>query len=357
MNRSLYTMFSVIVVLALVMMALPMQSVLAAAPTDVFFSEYIEGSSNNKALEIYNGTGAAINLSTGVYNVQMFFNGSASAGLTINLTGTVANGDVYVLAQSSANATILAQADQTNGAGWFNGDDAVVLRKGTTIVDVIGQIGSDPGTEWGTGVESTADNTLRRTDTICAGDTNGADAFDPSIEWDGFVLDTFGGLGSHTANCNTPDVAPSVTNSYPTDGATGIPLNADMSVTFSEPVNVMASWFTISCSVSGSHAGAASGGPTIFTINPTSDFVGGETCTLTVVAANVSDQDANDPPDNMVLDFVVGFTTFDACGQPYTTIPAIQGSGANAAITGNVTTQGVVVGDFVRFLYSGPNWR
>ncbi len=169
----------------------------AASPTELFFSEYIEGSSNNKALEIYNGTGAAVNLATGGYNVQMFFNGSATAGLTINLTGTVANGDVFVLAQSSANATILAQADQTNGSGWFNGDDAAVLRKGTTVIDVIGQIGVDPGTEWGTGLTSTADNTLRRKAAIGAGDTNGTDAFDPSIEWDGFATDTFGGLGSH----------------------------------------------------------------------------------------------------------------------------------------------------------------
>jgi predicted extracellular nuclease len=93
----------------------------AAPPSELFFSEYVEGSSNNKALEIYNGTGAAINLATAGYSVQMYFNGSASAGLTINLTGTLAGGDVYVLAQSSANATILAQADQTNASGWFNG--------------------------------------------------------------------------------------------------------------------------------------------------------------------------------------------------------------------------------------------
>ena len=121
----------------------------AAAPTELFFSEYIEGSSNNKALEIYNGTGAAVDLAAGGYNVQMFFNGNPVSTLTINLTGTVADGDVYVVAQSAANATILAQADQTNGSGWFNGDDAVVLRKGTTVIDAIGQIGFDPGTEWG----------------------------------------------------------------------------------------------------------------------------------------------------------------------------------------------------------------
>jgi uncharacterized protein len=145
-----------------------------SAPTELFISEYIEGTSNNKALEIYNGTGAPVDLAAAGYSVQMFFNGAATAGLTINLTGTVANGDVYVLAQSSAGAAILAQADQTNGAGWFNGDDAVVLRHGTTTVDVIGQIGTDPGTEWGTGLTSAGENTLRRKPTIQAGDANGA---------------------------------------------------------------------------------------------------------------------------------------------------------------------------------------
>jgi len=177
------------------------------APTDLFFSEFIEGTSNNKALEIFNGTGTAIDLAAGNYVVQMYFNGSTTAGLTINLTGTVASGDVFVLAQSSANATILAQADQTNGAGWFNGDDAVVLRKGGSsgaIIDSIGQIGFDPGTEWGSGLTSTADNTLRRNSSIIAGDTNPSDSFDPSAQWDGFATDTFDGLGSHTINVAPP---------------------------------------------------------------------------------------------------------------------------------------------------------
>lgn len=173
----------------------------AAVPLDLFFSEYIEGSSNNKALEIYNPTGAAINLATDNYNIQMFFNGSASAGLTINLTGSVAAGDVYVVAHSSANATILAQADQTNGSGWFNGDDAVVLRKGTTVLDVIGKIGTDPGTEWGSGFTSTADNTLRRKCNVLYGDTDGSNDFDPALEWDGFATDTFNGLGAHSGTC------------------------------------------------------------------------------------------------------------------------------------------------------------
>jgi hypothetical protein len=182
----------------------------ALTASELFVSEYIEGSSNNKALEIFNGTGADVNLAADGYDVQMFFNGSTTAGLTIGLTGTVADGDVYVVAQAAAGSAILAQADQTSGAGWFNGDDAVVLRKGGTVIDAIGQVGLDPGAEWGTGLTSTADNTLRRKATITAGDTNGSDAFDPSVEWDGFATDTFGALGCHPdAPCPEPPPPPS----------------------------------------------------------------------------------------------------------------------------------------------------
>ncbi len=122
------------------------------ASADLYFSEYIEGSSNNKALEIYNSSASAINLSG--YKVEMYFNGSNSAGLTVNLTGTIPANGVFVLAHGSANATILAKANQTNSSGWFNGDDAILLKNGNTFLDSIGQVGVDPGTEWGTGLTS-----------------------------------------------------------------------------------------------------------------------------------------------------------------------------------------------------------
>ena len=128
----------------------------------------------------------------------MFFNGSATAGLTINLTGFVADGDVYVVAQAiGQRRRSLPRPTRPTARDWFNGDDAVVLRKGTTVIDVIGQIGVDPGTEWGSGLTSTADNTLRRKAAVEAGDANGADAFDPADQWDGFAIDTFDGLGAH----------------------------------------------------------------------------------------------------------------------------------------------------------------
>ncbi len=205
--------------LCLVAVAAPVASI--AAPLDLFFSEYIEGTSNNKALEIYNGTGAAINLASSQYNVQMFFNGNASAGLTINLTGTVADGDVFVLAQGSASLAILAQADQTNGDGWFDGDDAVVLRKGETIIDVIGQIGVDPGSRWGNGTFGTADNTLRRKGHIEAGDTDGSDRFIPASQWHWHAVDIFDGLGSHSLN-GRPVSGPAGLGIQSTNGAPAI---------------------------------------------------------------------------------------------------------------------------------------
>ena len=186
----------------------------AATPTELFFSEYVEGSGNNKALEVYNGTAAPVDLSAGEYNVQIFSNGGAAAAQTINLSGSVTSDDVFVFASSRADAAILAQADQTSSAGLFNGNDAVVLRKGTMVLDVIGQIGFDPGSEWGSGLTSTQDNTLRRKESVMQGDNDGGDTFDPAVEWDGFATDTFAGLGSYGDGDSVPgacQVAPAIT--------------------------------------------------------------------------------------------------------------------------------------------------
>ncbi len=172
-------------------LSLPALNALAAP--ELYFSEYIEGSSNNKALEIANTTGADIDLSS--YEVQMFFNGNTTAGLTIALSGTVENDNVFVLANSNATTDILNVADQTNGAGWFNGDDAIVLLNGGVIVDSIGQIGVDPGSEWGAGDTSTQNNTLRRIEPVTEGDPNASDAFDPLEEWEGFAQNSFEDLG------------------------------------------------------------------------------------------------------------------------------------------------------------------
>ncbi|HEX7256388.1 MAG TPA: Ig-like domain-containing protein [Gaiellaceae bacterium] len=309
-----------------------------AVSTDLFISEYVEGSSNNKAIEIFNGTGAPVNLTAGLYGISMYFNGSTSA-TTFNLNGTIAPGDVFVFAHASADPAILAQADQTTSAGIFNGNDAVALRKGVALVDVIGQIGNNPGDGgWGTGLTNTTDNTLRRKPTIEAGDTNGDDAFDPAVQWDGFANNTFDGLGAHTVMTGG-DAAPSVSSTTPANNATLVPTDANVTVNFSEPVTVAASWYTISCPVSGLHTAAQSGGPQSYTLDPDADFALGERCSVTIDASKVTDNDLDDPPDTMAANHSFAFTTTPLA----TEIGQVQGAAHISPLNGRaVSVEGIV---------------
>ena len=160
---------------------------------------------------------------------------------------------------------------------------------------------------------------------------------------DGLAVDDFSLTAQGTVSA---DSAPTVTATAPATGAAGVPLNTNLTVTFSEAVNVNASSFSLVCSISGAKTVALSGGPTEFTLDPESDLVDGDACTLTVLVAGVTDQDVIDPPDTMPADFAATFSAGDACLATFTSIPQIQGSGDIAAITGVVSTKGVVVGDY-----------
>ncbi len=146
------------------------------------------------------------------------------------------------------------------------------------------------------------------------------------------------------------DSAPSVSSTDPAASATNVALNSDVMITFSEPVNATGSSFTIVGSSSGSHTFMLSGGATTFTLNPDTDFVNNETVTVTVVAAQVTDQDINDPPDQMAANFSFSFNTpvVLVCGDPATLIHTIQGINATNTMNGamNVVIEGIVVGDY-----------
>ena len=174
-----------------------------AASADLYISEYVEGSSNNKAIEIANTTGVDVDLST--YTVELYSNGNTARQAEAVLTGSLADGAVFVIANASSVPEVLAVADITSGVANFNGDDVVVLLNNGVIIDVFGQYQVDPGSEWPGGGQN---DTLRRKPTICDGDTNQTDAFDASVEWDTFPQDTFDGLGSHTADCGGDPVIP-----------------------------------------------------------------------------------------------------------------------------------------------------
>jgi len=175
-----------------------------AQAADLFFSEYVEGASNNKAIEIFNGTGATVDLSN--YSVKLGSNGGEwSATNSINLTGSLANGEVYVIANAQANAQMLAVADITHTVTYFNGDDALGLFNGATMIDAIGIYLQDPGTAWdvaGT-VGATLNHTLIRKPNITSGNPNWTVSAGTNMddsEWVVHPQDYVTDLGMHTFN-------------------------------------------------------------------------------------------------------------------------------------------------------------
>jgi endonuclease I len=151
--------------------------------TDLFISEYVEGSSNNKAIEIFNGTGGSISLIS--YKILVFANGATTPTNTISLSGTLENNATYVLAHSSSTAALLALADSSSGLLTPNGNDAVVLQKSGSNIDVVGTIGSST---------IFAENvTLVRKSSVSSPTTTYS-----SSEWDSYSSDTFSYLGAHS---------------------------------------------------------------------------------------------------------------------------------------------------------------
>lgn len=152
---------------------------------DLFISEYIEGSSHNKALEIANFTGDAVNLD--LYSLKKQTNGAGAWGSEYMLGGSLAHGEVFVIANAAAGATILSHADVQTGGGivTFNGNDALGLFKNGTLLDILGTF--DGGTN-----NYAKDQTLVRKSSI-----RGPRGVYQPTEWDSYAVNTFSDLGSH----------------------------------------------------------------------------------------------------------------------------------------------------------------
>ena len=184
----------------------------------VFFSEWAEGTSYNKYIEIYNGTGEEIDLST--YKISSCSNGCNTEGewdypdQVIFDAGTmVAAGDVFVLAHPSADQSILDQADNTSFTYMSNGNDAVGLVSTTTgfIVDLIGDMSSSPPDAWDVAGTPSATNeqTIVRKPSVINGNTDwaasaGTDA--SNSEWLVFDQNVWDNLGFHSQGVDAPSV-------------------------------------------------------------------------------------------------------------------------------------------------------
>lgn len=172
-----------------------------AACSDLFFSEYIE-SSGTKVLEIYNPTMQAIDLSA--YQIRRYTNGASIATATYSPIYTLIPGEVYVICNSSADPAVQAEANDYSSFINFNGDDAIELFNTITgsSVDIIGEIGVDPGTSWHVGTDSTENVTMVRKSNIDGGNLTWIGGADQ--EWDTYGLNEYSYIGSHTNTCPLP---------------------------------------------------------------------------------------------------------------------------------------------------------
>ncbi|WP_262371875.1 cell wall-binding repeat-containing protein [Rossellomorea aquimaris] len=188
--------------MALSLFAPPLTQHVSAADEalqDLIISEYIEGSSYNKAIELYNGTGEAIDLSN--YSLELHSNGAATTDKILPLSGTLDAGEVFVIAHKDADAEILAQADIVDSYVInFNGDDPITLKKNDNIIDSIGQTGVK--------VSFAADVSITRNDSVLTGDVDVTDAFDLSVEWTDQGKDVFSDLGTHLSDEPAPEPTP-----------------------------------------------------------------------------------------------------------------------------------------------------
>ncbi|MBB0969968.1 hypothetical protein G6016_13585, partial [Dietzia aerolata] len=172
------------------------QPAIQATAAPLLITEYVEGSRFNKGIEITNTGEAEVNLSE--YSVHVFSNGNTTSSSEA-LTGTLAPGDSFVYGSNRATFPV----DQASGAGLWNGDDAIVLYHGETVVDSFGRVGEAPGSAWTSGDVTTIDATLRRNQGSSA-DTDPFDTFGPAAEWTAFPTDTFDDLGTWGEGAGDP---------------------------------------------------------------------------------------------------------------------------------------------------------
>lgn len=190
--------------------------------SDLFISEYVEGSGNNKAMEFYNPTSATINMSN--YRLVRYSNGSITGTDSTDLVGSINSYSTFVIANGTGvtsgttstspacDPALQAMAQQIDHAypnpTAMNGNDAMVLVKISPykILDIFGRIGEDPGTAWSdaTGKWWTSDHSLQRKATIKTGVTANPLQFQVEVQWDSLPKNNWTNVGIHACDCSIP---------------------------------------------------------------------------------------------------------------------------------------------------------
>ena len=273
----------------------------------------------------------------------VLYNGSSSSLApygTISLSGTVDDEN------GGCGALAFAYAGIQNGGP----DGLALVDASNTLIQFLSYEGSFTGASGVAGGVTSTDMGVAETSSTPIGDslqlTGGPGSTYQEFTWSGPSAESPGSLnsGQNATGCGTTtDNPPVVTSTSPADGASGVAVDATVSVTFNEAVTFPAS-VDIVCTSGTQSVTPTTGDNLTFTL-PHSDFTAGDSCTVTIPAASIADQD--DTPDNPAAAVTWSFTMSAACGGPATLISAIQGSGAASPLAGaSVTVEAIVVGDF-----------
>ncbi len=180
-------------------------------PASVFISQYVEGTGKNKAVEIYNGTLSSLDLSADNYVLQQYNNGATTPSVTLPLSGTIPPGMTLVVTHPSSPTNFAPDPALAEGIPFlltnknltFNGDDVLVLRAGTNILDRVGRVGTNAvGAMWNI---YSRDRTLSRNPTIFTGTLSSVTSAFPAEEWILSPKDSFDDLGTHALSFVDPN--------------------------------------------------------------------------------------------------------------------------------------------------------
>lgn len=268
-------------------------------------------------IELYDG-GVGYTKLSGL--VVVFWNGNGdTAYRAIDLDGEQTDEEGYFVLGNPG----LAASDLTFGnASLQNGPDAVALYAGQaadfpagTALTIIGLIDA---VVYGAGDQP--DEELRalllaEQDQVDEGGRGAADQHAlqrcPNGAGGPRVTETFRAGPPTPGNHNVclADVAPSVLDVHPNDGAIDVSPSEALIVEFSEAVTIGDPWYDIQCDTSGAHAATAAGGPQRYTLAPLTPLAPGERCRVTLRATHIHDADTDDPPDSPAADYTWSFRT------------------------------------------------
>ncbi|HEV7394974.1 MAG TPA: DNA/RNA non-specific endonuclease [Pyrinomonadaceae bacterium] len=318
----------------------------------------------NDYVEIFNRGTSPVDLTN--WSVQYASAAGSFGGGTskTTLSGTINPGQYYLvqLAAGAGGTTDLPTPDATGGTNLSASDGKIALVSNNNLLSGTCPIGTAGVADFvgygnascfeGTGPAPAIDNLNAdfRTHLGCR---------DTDLNISNFAAATANprNTASPISTCPAGDFPPEVFTTSPSNNGTHVAIDSSLTINFDEPVDVTGTWYQISCASTGVHTAAVTGGPGSFVLNPAVDFGYAEQCTVTIFAAQVTDQDTDDPPNNPASDYVFIFTT-EVFHDPAEHL--IMGNPTNATADPNITTNYLMMKTQYALSFNNdrgiPNW-